>query len=164
MSETQPKLTEQYGKFPLWFLRLFILITAAAGLNAGFEIYRAHNSSDWSSVTGMIERSWGSIGPDLPNIKYTYKVAGKTYQGNTVAFRDVVGIYEKKRVLNLYPSGKKVDVYFNPDNHGESVLEPGYKKGSGIWILVPWGMCIIGIFLHRHVSTIRRKTLGRGYS
>ncbi len=159
MSELQPRATEEYGKFPLWFLRLFMLITAMGVLYVGFRIYKSYDSSDWPFVSGMIERSWGTVSPDTPHVRYTYTVGGKIYQGDKVAFRSVGGVYEKRRVLSRYPSGKKVGVYFNPKNHGDSVLERGYKKGSGIWIIVPLVMFLLAMFLHRHVQAVRAKTM-----
>ncbi len=152
MTESQARSTEEYGKFTIWFLRLYMLITAAAGLYMGFEIYRSFDSSDWPSARGEIERSWRTDSPTVPSVRYTYVVGEKTYRGNKVAFRDLVGVNETRRVLSRYPSGKKVRVYFNPNNPAMSVLEPGNKKGNGFWIIVPSVMFMIGMFLHRHVS------------
>jgi len=161
MSEVQGSKTEEYSAFQLWFVRLFVLAAALGCLYKGFEIYKSYKSTDWPFVRGKINRAWRSDHPTLPNIRYTYKVGARTYQGNTVAYRDLVGASETKRVLNRYPTGKKVNVYYNPQNHRESALEPGYVKGSGFWIIVPLAMFLIGVLLHRHVSTLRKKAVER---
>jgi len=161
MSEVQEIKTEEYSAFQLWFVRLFVLATALGCFYKGFEIYKSYKSADWPFVRGKIDRSWRSDHPTLPNIRYTYKVGAQTYQGNTVAYRDLVGVNETKRILKRFPTGKQVNVYYNPQNHRESALEPGYLEGSGFWIIVPLAMFLIGVLLHRHVSIVRKKSVAK---
>lgn len=157
MSEAQPGKTEAYGKLQLWFVRLFVLAAAVGCIYKGIDIIKSHKSTDWPFVRGKIDRSWRSDQPTRPNVRYTYKVGEQTYRGNTVAFRDIVGLTKTKRVLDRYPNGETVTVYYNPKNHGESALEPGYQAGSGLWIIVPLVMFLIGVLLHRHVSAAMQK-------
>jgi hypothetical protein len=157
MSKDQPETTHEYGRSSIWLLRVFMLITASAGVYSGFEMYQSYESIDWPSVSGRVDRSWRTDSPTVPHVRYSYKVGKKGYQGNRVAFGDVVGVAEVKRVMRRFPAGKEVPVYYEPDNPANSVLEPGYGKGSWVWILAPWGMFLVAVLVHRNVSAEMKK-------
>ena len=62
------------------------------------------------------------------DVQYCYEVEGKEYTSNRVFFGDMLFGSSKSLVdkrLSQYPVSKKVDVYFDPENHAESVLETG---------------------------------------
>ena len=57
-------------------------------------------------------------------VKYEYTVVHKKYIGDQVASgKDMIA----EATVKEYPPGKKVTVYYNPNNHSEAVLETGVK-------------------------------------
>ena len=60
-------------------------------------------------------------------VKYSYTVEGSNYEGNTIGF-GTMSHNEKsdaQEELKSYPNGKKIDVYYDPENPSDSVLKKG---------------------------------------
>ena len=121
---------------------LGLAAVGAAFLNYGIsEIKLAKKSVDWPSVSGTVIKSekekhtttegTGSSKRTVTYysaiIDYTYQVDGKTHTSNRIAFggRDR---HQTTELLNRYPQGKSVDVFYDPDHPEEAVLEKGFKK------------------------------------
>lgn len=91
-------------------------------------------STDWPTATGvivsseMITRSEKNHSDRYsPNIEYEYEVDSIKYEGYQVSYsfneesaRSVV-----ESIVKDYPAGKDVEVYYKPEDPGESVLRPG---------------------------------------
>jgi hypothetical protein len=83
------------------------------------------------------------------DIQYRYEVANQSHVGSRVNYTGES--YDLKAdaelVARRYPVNSKVDVYYNPGNVTESVLEPG-TSASNYWFLliVPPIMFLMGIF------------------
>jgi hypothetical protein len=63
---------------------------------------------------------------------YTYDVNGLSYKGDKPFFYNsnkTINVKKVARLIDLYPDGKQVVVYYNPSNHKISTLEPGRKDG-----------------------------------
>jgi hypothetical protein len=58
-------------------------------------------------------------------IKYAFSVGGESYSSDKVAFNDNSSLNQAsaQRVVNKYPVGKKITVYYNPQDPQFSVLE-----------------------------------------
>ena len=52
-----------------------------------------------------------------------------------------------QKIAQKYPKGKKVTVYYMPDNPAESLLEPGFSYKVFAWPLVGIVMFVIGVFI-----------------
>ncbi|WP_047414240.1 DUF3592 domain-containing protein [Cellulophaga sp. Hel_I_12] len=64
------------------------------------------------------------------NFLYTYDVNGVSYKGDKPFFYNSYKTVKKvSHLIELYPDGKQVVVYYNPSNHKISTLEPGRKDG-----------------------------------
>jgi hypothetical protein len=76
----------------------------------------------------------------LPDIEYQYAVFGVEYKGTSVTIPpDVIyDIQVAQGLLEEYPVGKKVDVFYNPEFHHVAVLEKEAAVGVW-WILVMAG-------------------------
>lgn len=63
----------------------------------------------------------------LPEVTYNYTVDGKKYRSNKVfLWMDAEDFHEPKngrKIVERYPVGKEVNVYYKPDDIGEAVLE-----------------------------------------
>ena len=105
-----------------------------------------------------------------PDITYTYEIDGEKYTNNIVR---PVGrnVYKDKpivqRVLNMFPEGSKVYIFYNPIKPHKSVLDPWIRFSpvaitiptaliflglgfsfSGINFLIPWGINFISFALY----------------
>jgi hypothetical protein len=82
-----------------------------------------------------------------PEITYTYEVDGEKYTNNMVR---PVGrnVYKDKpivqRVLNLFPVGYKVYIFYNPKNPQKSVLDP-WIRYSPVAITIPTALIFLGL-------------------
>ncbi|MFX0040918.1 MAG: DUF3592 domain-containing protein [Candidatus Heimdallarchaeota archaeon] len=82
-----------------------------------------------------------------PDITYTYEIDGEKYTNNTVR---PVGrnLYKDKplvqRVLNLFPEGYKVYIFYNPKNPQNSMLDP-WIRFSPVAITVPTALIFLGL-------------------
>ena len=105
----------------------------------GSHYRSALKTKSWSSVTGTITQSQiQHVNPNhirdsyRPNISYSYQVNGINYQGNTVYKGDKSMGFNKKnsvqKIMNRYPVGKTVRVYYSPLQAQSSVLIAGPIK------------------------------------
>ena len=94
----------------------------------------AKASADWPNVQGKVTRS-KVIGRKNSKgkrnysaaIDYQYEVDGKKYSGDTVWFGQSTSRRKTsaQKLVAQFPSGQKVDVYYDPEVPGVSVLLPG---------------------------------------
>jgi len=101
------------------------------------EIIIADKSSEWPFVKGKITSSL--LGKNIstyrrhprgaPEISlyYEYEVNKITYIGNRIMYGYINNFFtsDAYRQSKVYPKGKVIKVYYNPNNHTLSVLEPG---------------------------------------
>ena len=154
------------------------LLAAGVGLLAwgGYEIKRAYESRGWPNTQGTITSSY--IKKEnrkdsnnryrttyYPRIKYQYQVEGKYYSCNRIAFGGVSGgkRSKAKKVVDSYPSGKKVRVYYNPQDPGVGVLKAGFSWGALLAFLAGLVFFGAGIMCYRAYRRNKEEqyTLGR---
>lgn len=133
-------------------------ILLVIGLNL---IRKGIQSKNWPKVEGSIRRSevdvHYSMDEDGPSrdfsadIYYEYTVDGRDYGGATVkmGYSDVQGKGSSHQAVDEYPEGSTVDVYYDPDNPREAVLEPGIPLKTIIFMILAPLFIFIGaaIFL-----------------
>ncbi len=82
----------------------------------------------------------------LPVVKYSYTVSGTSHTGSHRTFNDDVVVYgstdKAEAAIEKYPVGKTVQVYFNPTNPADAVLEPG-KAGPSWRSLTAGILCLV---------------------
>ncbi|NJN44561.1 MAG: DUF3592 domain-containing protein [Anaerolineae bacterium] len=121
----------------------FIFLVIGAGLSWwGWTILQnARSSSSWPATQGQItestlDHSTDAEGGDSysPEVTYTYQVNGIFYENGTIKFGENSYSSQRKaqEILNRYPVGQMVSVYYDPDKPGRAVLEPGVSGGSYI--------------------------------
>ena len=126
------------------------------------NLAKVRASQDWPTVQGTVIQSWvrkrsstdddGSVSYSYyPEIHYQYQIVGIEYQGNKIAFGPKVGGNRPRaeKIIEKYPTGANVTVYYQPDKPGNAVLERSIYKVSlvmgivfvlaGIFIYVRWG-------------------------
>lgn len=150
--------------FPL----LFILTGVSITLFGVRGLLRAQASMDWPSTQGSIvessverERSSGTGNSGgisyHARIFYEYRVEGTTFNGDRVSYGDSGSSDPSpaRRIVNRYPKGKDVTVYYMPEDPEVCVLEPGVKTqayfvpGFGLIFLVAG--ILMAIYLPRSI-------------
>lgn len=148
------------------FLRVFPFIFIVVGLIlVGFgvyNIYQANASEKWPTTTGEIvssdvkrhageaskpNRRGGQSTTYSPDILFEYDIEGETYTSSKVAFGGVSfnDRADAQRIVDNYPVGKQVTVYYNPKAPDIAVLEVGMS--DTIWLLPIFGSIFAGIGL-----------------
>lgn len=98
----------------------------------------------WSSAMGTVlasylERRHSNDGStNYPVVQYSYQVGGQTYQGAKIAPGMEVGGTGAGRVVEKYPEGAQVMVFYDPNNPSDAVLE---KKAPAQWLM--WLLLVI---------------------
>lgn len=117
-------------------------------------------AANWQSVMGTVTYSsieWrrGSKGQSVayPVVHYTYQVMGQALQGSKVMPGPEVGGTGAHKVVERYPAGAQVMVYYDPNNPSDAVLErsmPGYVKWLWVALIVTdlflCGMAVVMAF------------------
>jgi len=115
----------------------------------GYEIKGSRESGSWPNVQGTITSSDVSkrITRDsnhrkrttyYPKVGFQYQVDGRRYASSRIAFGtgDTGGSAKwARKVVNKYPVGKTVTVYYNPQDPQYGVLESGITWRSIIFLL-----------------------------
>lgn len=163
---TSPKQTKQLlGMFSRissmlkWGPRLFMLAGIIFIVIGSNNIYRAYKTSSWPSVQGRIIssgiKSHSSTYTDTTTnsvrdetiydaqINYNYVINGITYSNDDVKVGGTIGTNTKiwaRELLNKYSQEKIVDIYYNPEDPFQSVLEKGLQLST--WFSLGLGLAI----------------------
>ena len=84
-----------------------------------------------------------------PDITYTYEIDGEKYTNNTVrpvgrnVYKEIPVV---QRVINLYPEGSKVYIFYNPTDPHKSLLDP-WIRFSPVAITIPTALIFLGLGL-----------------
>ncbi|MFH2044887.1 MAG: DUF3592 domain-containing protein [Pseudomonadota bacterium] len=134
---------------------LGIALVGIAFISYGIgEISKAKESVNWPTVSGTVitskteeRKSTEGSGSSKKTrtyyvaiIQYEYQVEGTSYTSNRVSF----GGQKRgsaRTLVNKYPEGKSVKVYYDPDDPEIAALEPGMEGGS--YFLPIFGAIII---------------------
>ena len=113
-------------------------------------------SKSWPAINGIIKSSRVITNRDndgtmySADVVYEYLVNGQKYNSSTIRFEaDFKSSNSSKayEVINRYPEGREVQVYYNPEKPELAVLEPGAFFSSYIIWLVGLLFFIIGCLL-----------------
>jgi hypothetical protein len=93
----------------------------------------------WPSTMGTVPMStleWRRSGnrgsAAYPVVQYSYQVNGMMYQGQKIAPGMEAGGTGAGKVVERYPAGAQVMVFYDPNNPADAVLE---RKAPAQWIL-----------------------------
>jgi hypothetical protein len=144
------------GRFIVRLLGILLLVSSPV---VGFLVYQtftaARASAAWPSVEGKItcsnavDRTVGVKPKFEVNIAYTYTVDGREYTGSRVCFADSTGSGESavRAVVDRYPMNSTPQVFYDPANPAQSVLEAGASRGAIILLAIPVLMLFAGAYL-----------------
>ena len=142
---------------------LFLLTIYFLTIQGNNEVNLAKSSEHWPAVDGEIveselesfyvRRRRGSGYVYNANITYIYSIGQQMYEGYAISIGEPKVSTRRQEgaqsVLNKYPVGKEVKVYFNPTDPQTAVLEPGVTtQNYGQWAAVLlYSIIIFGIFI-----------------
>jgi len=81
------------------------------------------------------------FGARKPSVAYSYQLEGRNYMGTTLS----VGLDIGDRHPS-YSAGSSVRVFYNPENHAQAVLEPGYARM--VYYHAVLGLLVIGVSIY----------------
>ncbi len=75
-----------------------------------------------------------------PRVVYSYTISGQQFSGDQINIGSTWHYPSQARAESklAYQTGQRVNVYYNPENPSQTVLEPGSTRGA-------WGTLLIGI-------------------
>ena len=148
--------------------RQFKLVAILFILIGIITIYQAYKSSSWPSVQGQIIsseiKSHSSTYTDTTTnrteneivydaqINYSYVVNGITYSNDDVKVGGIIKTNTKmwaRKLLDKYPPGKVVNVYYSPDDPFQSVLEKGLQLSTWAFLLLGLAIFIFAIYIKK---------------
>lgn len=114
------------------------------------NVSRAKQSLTWPSVKGKIIENkvykvTGDPESDTFKLRYSYKVQGVVYISKRIT--NYSSENTNMKLPAKYPLSAIVDVYYEPDNPSESVLERGPESGDTTWCAMALTTLGIGAFI-----------------
>jgi hypothetical protein len=129
--------------FPITFALIAVL-----GLSiGGWNFVEGYGSRHWPQCQGYIVSA--RVTPHqhrfTADISYKYDLAGATYSGNRVAFlqHSFDGMSPAQALVDRFPKGKEIPVFYSPGNPERAVLEPGITFDI-ILLLVVGVLALVG--------------------
>jgi hypothetical protein len=113
---------------------------------------RADASKKWPTASGTItasalERLPANKWRYRAAVQYSYRAAGKNYQASRVFWGGNEGRQKHMAsVIETYPAGAKVRVFYDPNDPAEAVLDPIQNTGSRQMVLYAMAMVTLGLF------------------
>lgn len=137
------------------FTRVFPALMILAGVAAGYfgvqNVQLAQQSESWPTADGTIEQSKVEFqrpdprksGTYAQRIRYAFTLDGRRYSGTRVAYGDYSSSDRShaQGIVDKYPVGKQVRVYYLPGQPEECLLEPGVKPQ--VWFLPGFGAVLL---------------------
>ncbi len=113
---------------------------------------RADASKKWPRASGTViaaalEKSPGHRWRYRAALQYRYRVGGKDYQASRIFWGGNEGREKHMTsVVETYPAGSSVRVFYDPNNPAEAVLDPIQNTGSRQLVLYGLAMVTLGLF------------------
>ena len=126
----------------------FTLILGVLILSMVRSARKASASNHWPTTDGRIlkssihtRRSSGKSHSTIyePKIQYEYTAGGQRYQSDQLSYSMVAGTSFESwahGIVDKYPEGSSVQVYYNPSKVSEAVLEHTNGGFGGILVLI----------------------------
>ena len=158
--------------FPSLFSLVFVIIGVVILRYAMRTAEKARQSESWPSTEGEIAHSAtlyqtdstatnNGVATFKADIAYRYKVKGANYSSSKVALLDLAtsSSGRAQTIVQRYPDKSKVQVYYNPADPSDAILEPGSTGGVNVLYLIGGIFATAGVFFlvmsltgHIHMS------------
>lgn len=119
-------------------------------------LQNARESPLWPTVPGKVIESKVGIHQDddgttySADVLYNYSVKGTEIHSERVWFGDNYSSSNRDQfvqIVNRYPVGSEVKVYYKPNDAFISALEPGTHPSSYVGYAIGWGLMICGAII-----------------
>jgi hypothetical protein len=143
---TKKKFTKGQAKFSVVLAAFFAILGLAGCLFGLHWMKKQADSKNWPSASGTITFSGWRESQDqdghirttsYPDIRYEYVVSERTYKNDQVGFWNIPlnrggsgGI--ARDIVRKYNKGDSVEVFYNPNDPKDSVLD---RELVSIWVL-----------------------------
>jgi hypothetical protein len=113
---------------------------------------RAHASGKWPTGSATVTASTLERSPDSKRrfraaVQYRYRVGQQEYQSDRIFWGGNEGRQKPMAsVVAAYPAGRKVRVFYNPQNPAEAVIDPVRNSGSRPLVLYAMALMALGLF------------------
>lgn len=117
------------------------------------------DTSEWQAVDGVVEsvsvktrhshtKHGGRRTTYSPDVEYSYSVGGKQFKNNDISKMPVFSSFyeDAKRQADVYSHGQKIQVFYNPENPRESLLNTEIPLTSYLFALFPLISVFVGCF------------------
>ena len=111
-------------------------------ITSDIETHKTHTKHGYSYTYG-------------PEIVYTYSVNGQSYTANKVSYStgSSSDVSYAQKIVNTYPVGTQIPVFYNPENPTEAVLEPG--SNTMTYFPIIFGIVFIAVGIGGIIYIIR---------
>ena len=107
--------------------------------------------SQWPATMGTVNASYlerrrsssDSGSTNYPVVHYSYQVGRQAYQGTKIAPGPEVGGTGAGKVVDRYPAGAQVMVFYNPQNPSDAVLETRAPAQWLMWLILAIFDCVL---------------------
>lgn len=137
---------------------LFFLLGWALLFESISRLSDAQDSTGWPTTTGTVLESdihdgvWLRNKKDAdthyqPTVEYTYTVDGTAYTNDRVSFTEHSGSTERswaEDIVDRFPIGAEVTVYYKPGAPDEAVLDPGVDQDNYVVLVIAIGTILAG--------------------
>lgn len=91
-----------------------------------------------------------------PEIRYEYVVDGKEFAAKRLGLEDTSASWRSDAdgIVDRFPIGREVEIFYNPENPGEALLEPTDAVKGGMILLVAGGVIGVGGFVWAILQSI----------
>lgn len=127
---------------------IFGLLACCCAQGIFHWLRKAWTMSRWPTVTGTMISSWDVL--DGEKLRYAYAVNGHRYVGHTVvvsAGGPSTMDATPQELVEKYPPGAEVTVYYNPKHCATAVLEPRSMKNALMATIMAVGFGMFGLLL-----------------
>jgi hypothetical protein len=106
------------------------------------DIFYSYKSNEWPSVNGTVIKMRDATvlfnNDSMFDITYGYEVNGKEFTSKRIAYGNYtlssISRKDLKKCLELYPTGKAIKVYYDPNNPMRAVIEKGFNNALLIYL------------------------------
>lgn len=136
-----------------------------------YPLVKYLGSGDWEEIVATITESkldWDEDSARV-DIKYKYRINGTDHTGDRYGWindRQNFGIGEKKKIIDRYKVGSPTNIWFDPNEPSESVVDRSHTGITGTSLLFPIPFLLVGIcglsyaFLGGVAAARTRKLMG----
>jgi hypothetical protein len=143
---------------------LLLLLGGAGFVWDGWITFNAFTTRSWHETEGMVYSSnirfaTSNLGSPnsgffTPDVTYRYRIAGTGYTSTSIYYNDLAFLSSEsaQKLVDQFPAGRVIRVFYNPDDLQETVLLPG--PSPAMWML--FGPAILFLVMGQRILRQKR--------